>query len=221
MTAWPVRPEPYGALREGAVVRVLRGPVLGHVYEVVTVTPSPQGELFPAADRSELSDPSEPSDPSGLSDAESSGGAGSGEEAPGLPGLTVPAALSTLLRRGDPQEFLPVAEAARILRARLRASDTLPGLGIRTYVTPDGRTALLLQTTSGALGRRLLATHKRRAAPVRAGEAEVAYARGRRLVLRHGEHVLMLELPHGADPSALPVLAEAAARRMVSGSRPR
>ncbi|MCJ0874008.1 DUF2207 domain-containing protein [Streptomyces sp. AP-93] len=205
VTAWPVRSELYGALREGAVVRVLRGPVLGHVYDVVLVTPSPQGELFPAADPSELYDAQD---------------SGSGE-APGLPGLTVPSALSTLLRRGDPEEFLPVAEAARILRAELRASDTLPGLGIRTYVTPDGRTALLLQTASGALGRRLLATHKRRAAPVGAGEADVAYARGRRLVLRRGEHVLMLELPHGADPSALPALAEAAARRMVSGSRPR
>lgn len=208
VTAWPVRPELYGALREGAVVRVLRGPVLGHVYEVVLVTPSPQGELFPAAD------------PSELSDAESSGGAGSGEGT-GLPGPTVPSALSTLLRRGDPAEFLPVTEAARILRARLRESDTLPGLGIRTYVTPDGRTALLLQTASGALGRRLLATHKRRAAPVGAGGSDEAYVRGRRLVLRRGEHVLMLELPHDADPSALPALAEAAARRMVSGPRPR
>lgn len=49
----------------------------------------------------------------------------------------------------------------------------------------------------------------------------MAYARGRRLVLRRGEHVLMLELPDGADPSALPALAEEAARRMVSGPRPR
>lgn len=204
VTAWPVRPELYEALREGAVVRVLRGPVLGHVYEVVPVTPSPQGELFPAADPSELSE---------VEDSESESG-----EATGLPGLTVPSAVSTLLRRGDPAEFLPVAEAARILRVQLRTSDTLPGLGIRTYATPDGSTALLLQTASGALGRRLLATHMRRAAPVGAGEADVAYARGRRLVLRRGEHVLMLELPHGADPSALPLLAEAAARRMVSPS---
>ncbi|WP_308402536.1 DUF2207 domain-containing protein [Streptomyces sp. TBY4] len=205
VTAWPVRPELYGALREGAVVRVLRGPVLGHVYEVVTVTPSPQGELFPAA---------EPAEPAESADTEAS----ESWEAPGLPGLTVPAALSALLRRADPAGFLPVAEAARILDVRLQASDTPPGLGIVTYVAPDGRTALLLQTASGALGRRLLATHKRGAAPVDAAGADAAYARGRRLVLRCGDHVLMLELPHGADPSVLQALAAAAARRMVSPS---
>ncbi|MGW6705364.1 DUF2207 family protein [Streptomyces sp. NPDC054956] len=195
VTAWPVRLRLYQHLREGAVVRVLRGRVLGHVYEVVVVTPSTQGELFPAEAAPESPEPGEPDAPGPLS------------------------AFSALLRRGDPADFLPVAEASRILRAELRESDSAPGLGIRSYVTPDGRKALLLQTASGALGRRLLAVHKRRAATVGAGPADVAYARGRRLVVRRGEHVLMLELPRGADPSTLPVLAEAAARRMAGPSR--
>ncbi|MFG2875029.1 hypothetical protein ACGFYU_08445 [Streptomyces sp. NPDC048337] len=41
ITAWPVLPRHVEALREGAVVRVLRGRVLGHVYEVV-VEPQPR-----------------------------------------------------------------------------------------------------------------------------------------------------------------------------------
>ncbi|MCM1971964.1 MULTISPECIES: hypothetical protein [unclassified Streptomyces] len=79
-------------------------------------------------------------------------------------------------------------------------------------------TSLGMQTASRALGRRLLATHKRRATPVGAGAADEAYLRGRRMVLRRGDHVLMLQLPFDSDHSVLPALAEAAARRMVSPS---
>ncbi|MFZ3499398.1 DUF2207 family protein [Streptomyces sp. 5.8] len=212
VTAWPVRPELYGALREGAVVRVLRGPVLGHVYEVVLVTPSPQGELFPAG-YAQDGDDDEGDDGYGYESSDE-GAAGAG---PGAPW----AGVAALFARGDPKEFLPLAEAARILRTELRESEHSPQLGIRTYDTPDGEGFLLMQTASNALGRRLLATHRRRATPVGAGAADEAYLRGRRLVLRRGEHVLMLQLPYGADHSALPALAEAAADRMVSGPRPR
>ncbi|MER5488053.1 hypothetical protein ABT024_33220 [Streptomyces sp. NPDC002812] len=213
VTAWPVRPELYGALREGAVVRVLRGPVLGHVYEVVLVTPSPQGELFPAGfSQDEHADGHADGDADGLT---AENGPPWGEDTrPPAPW----AGVAALFARGDPKEFLPLAEAARILRTELRESEYSPHLGIRTYYTADGEAFLLLQTASRALGRRLLATHKRRATPVGAGAADEAYLRGRRMVLRRGDHVLMLQLPFDSDHSVLPALAEAAARRMVSPS---